>query len=146
MTVHVFNARTLAVSTYTAAPLDVVAHDGDVYFVTATGLEKLSTSTVDASIETGVLELGVDDKKFIAGVKARLSGDSTTGVTVTIELDGREVALGPYDLPGRSGAKPFVRQFKLAGGVKADSVSLKFDTVAGTAWKLEGLSLQADSL
>jgi hypothetical protein len=146
MTIHVLNAKTLAVSTYSAAPLDVVAHDGEVYFVGATALEKLDTGTVDASIETGVLELGVDDKKFIAGVKGRLSGDSTTEVTVTIELDGREVELGPYDLPGRSGAKPFVRQFKLAGGVKADSVSLKFDTVAGTAWGLEGLSLQADSL
>ena len=146
MTIHVLNAKTLAVSTYTPAPLDVVAHAGEVYFLGATALEKLDAGTVDASIQTGVLELGVDDKKFIAGVKARLSGDSTTEVTVTIELDGREVELGPYDLPGRSGAKSFVRQFKLAGGVKADSVSLKFDTVAGTAWGLDGLSLQADSL
>jgi hypothetical protein len=75
-----------------------------------------------------------------------LSGDSTTTVVVAIELDGREVELGPYDLPGRSGSASFVRQFKLAGGVKADSVSLKFETVAGTAWKLDGLALLADSL
>ena len=44
MTIHVLNARTMAVSTYTAAPLDVVAHEGEVYFVGATGLKKLSSS------------------------------------------------------------------------------------------------------
>lgn len=146
MSTWVLNANTLAVSQYNITALDVVEHEGEVYFVTATGLSKLTTGAVDASIETGVLSLGADDKKYIAGVKARLSGDSTTTVLVAIELDGREVELGPYDLPGRSGPAAFVRQFKLAGGVKADSVSLKFETVAGTAWALDGLALLADSL
>lgn len=140
------NASTLAVTEYSVTAIDVLEHNGEMWFVAAGELSKFTTGTVDASIETGMLELGIDDKKYVAGVKARLSGDSTTGVTFTIELDGRELEFGPYDLPARSGSASFVRQFKLAGGVKADSVSLKFETVAGTAWSLDGLALLADSL
>jgi hypothetical protein len=143
---YVINANTLAVTEYSLATLDVVEHDSEVWFVTTTELSRLTTGAVDASMETGVLALGVDDKKYVAGVKANLSGDSTTTVAVTIELDGREITLGPYDLPGRSGPASFIRQFKLAGGVKADSVSLRFDSTGGTAWKLAGLALLADSL
>jgi hypothetical protein len=148
MTVHVLNARTLAVSTYSLAPLDVVEHEGDVYFVTETELSKLTTGTAAFTtiVETGMISLGADEKKFVPNFLSTLSGDSTTEVTMTIELDGREVEMGPYELPGRSGAASFVRKWKMAGGVKADSMSLKFEGTDGTAWKLSGLTVQAELL
>ena len=144
----VLNAQTLAVSEYSIAPLDVVEHENEVYFVTATGLTKLATGTADftAIVETGRISLGADEKKFVPNFLSTLSGDSTTEVTMTIELDGREVEMGPYELPGRSGSSSFVRKWRMAGGVKADSMSLKFEATDGTAWGLGGLIVQAELL
>ena len=147
MSMMVLNANTLAVTEYSLAPLDVVEHEGEVYFVTATGLSKLGSGTLPtAIIETGMLTLGADEKKYLPDFKTTLSGDSTTQVWVTIELDGREVEMGPYELYDRSGAAQFVRRMKLAGGVKADSVSFHFEGSAGTAWSLNGLIVQAELL
>jgi hypothetical protein len=69
MTIHVLNARTMAVSTYSAAPLDVVAHGGEVYFLTTDSLTKLDADAPAASgyVQTGSLGLNspIDRKSVV---------------------------------------------------------------------------------
>ncbi len=93
-----------------------------------------------------MLDLGSTEKKYIAGFKTTLAGDSTTEVWLTIELDGDTIEMGPYELVGRSGPAHFVRRWRLGWGVKADSVALHFEGSDGTEWKLSGLTATAELL
>lgn len=145
----VLNANTLAVSEYTVPALDVVTYEGVLHFVQADGLATLDLATTDpgdvvALLESGMLALGTDGKKYVPRFNATLSGDSVTEAWATIELDGDSIEIGPYELPGRSGPASFVRKWRLAGGIKADSISLRFEGKAGTAWKLQGLTIDAE--
>lgn len=146
--VVVLNANTLAVSEYSISALDAIVFDGELYFVQADGLVKLAAGTADSAaiVKTGMLNLGADEKKYVPGLRATLAGDSTTTVTVTIELDGDSRDLGPYELVGRSGPASFVRKWKLAGGVKVDNLALTLNGSGGTDWKLQGLSVSAELL
>lgn len=145
----VLNTNTLAVSEYTVPALDVVTYEGVLHFVQADGLATLDLATTDpgdvvALLESGMLALGTDGKKYVPRFNATLSGDSVTEAWATIELDGDSIEIGPYELPGRSGPASFVRKWRLAGGIKADSISLRFEGKAGTAWKLQGLTIDAE--
>ena len=146
--IAVINANTLAVTEYDITTVGIMEHGGNLYFVESDALTKLGATGSDtdstAIVETGMLNLGADEKKYIPEFKATLSGDSTTNAYMTLELDGDSIDMGPYELVGRSGAASFVRKWRPGGGVNADSISLKFQAQGGTAWKLQGLSISAE--
>ena len=150
MSMYAINAVTLAPSEYDLAVLGLAVHDDELILLQSLQLGILDSSVAETgltgTIETGMLSLGADEKKYITGFKTTLSGDSTTNVQTTIELDGDTLDLGSYELVGRSGPASFVRPWRLGGGVKADSVSLKFEATAGTAWKLSGLTVNTELL
>jgi len=147
-TTYIVNANTLSVSTYDIDVLGVVSHGDELLFVEALQLTKRAAvgTTIDFSaiVETGDLDLGADEKKYIPRIKAAVSGDATTEVWVTIDLDGDSIEMGPYELPGRSGSSSFVRPWRFSNGFKADSVSLKFEGSEGTTWGLDGLIVSAE--
>ena len=141
MTVHVLNARTLAVSTYTPAPLDVVEHVGEVYFLTATALTKLDATAdldVPAYVETGDLDILPGASLSFEAARVTLLADHAATLTATAHRDGdaREVN---YLIPLRSGDQARGRFVKLAKGFRGNSWRFKFQ--AQGAWALEGLSL-----
>lgn len=147
--IAVINCQTLAVSEYALEVVDTVAYDDELVVMTESTLTGFGDDEVGDTpvgvLETGWLSLGIDGQKHVTTVSQTLQTDSTSTVLITAELDGREVELGPYDLPSRTGSAPFVRQFKVAGGIKADSVALKYESPDDTAWALRGVTLQGVS-
>lgn len=146
--IYAVNAVTLAASKYSLSVLGIAAHDRELYLVQSDQLARLAPATVEeglvGQVETGFYSLGSDEKKYIAGFRAALFGDGTTNAWVTIELDGDTIEIGPYELVGRSGPASFVRRWRIGWGLKADSVSLRFEAADGTAWKLQGLVVNTE--
>jgi hypothetical protein len=80
----VLNANTLAVSTYSVEPLDIVVHDNEVYFVSELGLTKLSasgTETVVSALQTGQLDFGTTIGKRCPSVSLISQNDSIPEVS-----------------------------------------------------------------
>lgn len=76
----VINSDTLAVSTYSVDPLDVVTHEGETYFLTATALNKLTASGfVSGSIKTGQLLIGGQEYNV---PMVTLEGEGVSGAVV----------------------------------------------------------------
>lgn len=142
------NTNTLAVSEYALDAKAVVSHAGKLYLVQEAGLGKLDAARGElpftAVVETGKISFTNDGKKYFLRFMATLAGDSVTESWVELQLDGQTIEIGPYELPGRSGPASFVRKWRLAGGVKADSLSLRLEGSQGTAWKLQGLAVETE--
>ena len=147
--IAVVNCQTLAVSEYALDVVDVVAYDDALVAMTESTLTEFGDDEVGDTpvgvLETGWLSFGIDGQKHVTTISPTLQTASTSTLQITAELDGRELELGPYDLPSRSGSAPFVRQFKVAGGIKADNISLTFESPDDTTWALRGVTLQAVS-
>ena len=144
MTIHVLNAKTLAVSTYTPAPLDVVAHEGEVYFVGATALEKLdATADLDAVsyIQTGDLTLMDGNRVNLWRAHLDLSADAPMRLTTRLKMAGQERDIA-YTVPERSSTQSRARMVELARGPRAERWAIKVGTTeAGGNWALDSLSV-----
>jgi hypothetical protein len=149
--IHVLNANTFAVSQYTgSAWIGVTEIDGKTLLLRTNGLDEQAGTTDNGEavvpvVTLGMLNLGVNSKKYVSQFKTTLSGDGTTNVQATLELDGDTITIGPYELVGRSGAATFDRSWRIGGGVKADSFSLQF-TGSGVGWSLHNVLLLGEPL
>jgi hypothetical protein len=144
MTIHVLNAKTLAVSTYSAAPLDVVAHEGEVYFVGATALEKLdATADLDAvsHIRTGKIS-PVPGR--VTGVRfAHLSTNAAGPVELRTHRDDLGVErMDRYPLPVVPDGHAREHTVALGKGAQASAWGFEFRAVAATTrWSLSGMKI-----
>ena len=145
MTVHVLNARTLALSTYsTAGVLSVIEHGGETYFVTATGLMKLDPAadmTTASYIQTGDLTLRPGYRVNLWRVSADLSADAPMRLTTQLHIAGqsRDIA---YTVPERSSAQSRSRVIELGRGPRAEEWSIKLGTTAeGGNWALTSMAV-----
>jgi hypothetical protein len=144
MTIHVLNAKTLAVSTYSAAPLDVVEHEGEVYLLGATALDKLdATADLDAVsyIQTGDLTLMDGHRINLWRAHMDLSADAPMRVTTRLKMAGQERDIA-YTVPERSSTQSRARMVELARGPRAERWAIKVGTTeAGGNWALDSLSV-----
>jgi hypothetical protein len=144
MTIHVLNAKTLAVSTYSAAPLDVVAHEGEVYFVWATALSKLdATAALDAVsyIQTGDLSLLDGHRVNLWRAHLDLSADAPMRLTTRLKMAGQERDIA-YTVPERSSTQSRARMVELARGPRAERWAIKIGTTeAGGNWALDSMAV-----
>lgn len=144
-TVVVFNANTLAATEYSIAALDVVSHDGELYFVTADGLVKLAAGAagVAGSITTGDLELASPGSVSLNLARLGLTADGELHLTATAHQDGGERSVR-YLIPTRDGSNDRDRNVKLGNGVLGNAWSFTIAPPTGEAcnwglssWKIE---------
>jgi len=144
MTIHVLNAKTLAVSTYSAAPLDVVAHAGEVYLLGATALEKLdAAAALDAVsyIQTGDLSLLDGHRVNLWRAHLDLSADAPMRLTTRLRIAGQERDIA-YTVPERSSTQSRARMVELARGPRAERWAIKVGTTeAGGNWALDSMAV-----
>ena len=150
MTIHVLNARTLAVSTYTPAPLDVVEHVGEVYFLTATALTKLDATEalgVPAYVETGKLKLTPrNSMATVHDVTLSLAASAPMRLTAAVDASGTERELA-YPIPQRVSAQERGRLVHLGRGPRGDAWSFKVATTAtGGNWSLGSMEIMLDTI
>ena len=129
MSMMVLNANTLAVTEYSLTPLDVVEHEGEVYFVTATGLSKLSADGVEKfswSFSTGELELV--EGAIGTVTKLSLSGKSAGEIRLTVVAQeyGEETETF-YSLPCESTAVERAQHVALARDVHSEAWAFRFE-------------------
>ena len=144
MTVHVLNAKTLAVSTYSLAPLDGVEHEGEVYFLTAPGLTKLdATAPLDVAsyVRTGKISLA---SRAITGARvAHLSttADGPVELRTYRDDDGVE-RMDRYRLPVVPDGHARETTAVLGKGAQASAWGFEFRAVAATTrWSLAGMRI-----
>jgi len=143
---HVLNANTLAVSEYSIQATDVAEHAGGVYFLGATGLEKLdATADLDAVayIETGDLDLLPGASLSFDHAVLTLRADKTLTLTGTAHRDGGDRALH-YTIPVRPGDRARTRFVKLAKGFRGNS--WRFKLQAAGAWAVDGLAMMPHTI
>lgn len=147
MTTIVINVNTIAVSEYSLAPLDVVEHEGEVYFVTATGLSKLSTPAdadegdVVSYIQTGDLSLIDGHRINLWRAHMDLSADAPMRVTTMLDMAGQERDIA-YTVPERSSTQSRARMVELARGPRAERWAIKIGTTeAGGNWALDSMAV-----
>lgn len=151
MNMMVLNANTLAVTEYSLTPLDVVEHEGDVYFVTETGLTKLdsgdSVSTAASYIETGKLKLTPRNSMAnVNDVTMSLAASAPMRLTATVDASGTERELA-YPIPQRVSAQERGRLVHLGRGPRGDAWSFKVATTAtGGNWSLGDMEVMVDTI
>jgi hypothetical protein len=145
MSMMVLNANTLAVSEYSIAPLDVVEHEGEVYFVTATGLTKLDgAGTLDAvsNIRTGKISPA---SGLITGVRfahLAVSADGPVELRTYRDDDGVE-RMDRYPIPVVPDGHARERTVVLGKGAQASAWGFEFRAVAATtSWSLGGAQIE----
>jgi hypothetical protein len=136
MTIYVMNAKTLAVSTYSAAPLDVVAHAGEVYFLATDSLTKLD---VDAPAASGYIQTGSLGLNSPMGRRCTMIAIDTLSeempIVTTVDQDDAE-----YTTIARRGAgTKRLREFDAPRGVLYSRIGVK---VAGEELDIRGLTIR----
>lgn len=144
MSIYVINANTLAVTEYSLSPLDVVEHDGDVYFVTATGITKLATAAAlnaVAYIRTGKISLA---SGRITGARfAHLHTNADGPVELRTYRDDLGLErMDRYPLPVVPDGHARERTVVLGKGAQASAWAFEFRAVvATTRWSLGGMKI-----
>jgi hypothetical protein len=131
MSTWVLNANTLAVSEYSISALDVMEYEGELYFVTATGLVKFAAEGAEKfswSFSTG--ELGLVEESLGAITKLSLSGKFAGEVRLTVIAQeyGEETEVF-YSMPCESTTVERGQHVALARDVHAEAWTFCF---AGT--------------
>lgn len=124
--------------------LSLVKHQGKYYGCNAEGIFELSGNTdngvaIDASILTGISNLGVDAQKYVpeAHLKVRCEGQLTVTTTID-ELRQPE----PYPVTFRAGQQGLhSKRCKMAKGVKGTSWQVEIRNVDGADFDLEKMEL-----
>lgn len=132
------NASTLAVTEYSVAAIDVLEHDGEVWFVTADGLSKLAAGAgVAGTITTGDLELAGPGSVSLNLARLGLKADGELHITATAHQDGGQRSTR-YLVPKRTGANDRDRNVKLGNGVLGNAWSFTIASPTGQVcnWSL----------
>jgi hypothetical protein len=146
--VVVMNTKTLAISEYMIPGLvDVVEHDGEVYFVTGTGLSKLADpagadeSAVVSYIQTGDLTFAQGQRINLWRVHTDLASDAPMRVTTRLDMAGQERDIA-YTVPERSSTQSRSRVVELARGPRAERWAIKIGTTeTGGNWAIDSLAV-----
>lgn len=140
------NANTLAVSEYDIAALDVVEHEGEVYFVTATGLSKLdSTAPLDAIsyVRTGKISLASGAVSGARFAHLSITASGPVELRTYRDDDGAE-RVDRYPIPVVPDGHARERTVVLGKGAQASAWGFEFRAVAATTrWSLSGAQIEA---
>jgi hypothetical protein len=143
MSIWVLNANTLAVSQYSLSALDVVEHEGEMWFVTATGLSKFATGAgVAGTITAGDIELS-DGSISLNLARLELKADGELHITATAHQDGGQRSTR-YLVPKRTGTNERDRNVKLGNGVLGNDWSFTIAPPTGQVcnWSLGGWKIE----
>ena len=121
----VLNANTLAVSTYSVDPLDVVSHGGETYFLTATGLTRLDPALAPGTI-SGIRTGKIKPEAFVGASFSIPQGQ--------LLASGQDVALQlTADQYGEETAERYALELVRAD-VPRNHLELTDAAVEGTSW------------
>lgn len=143
-TVVVLNANTLAVSEYGIAALDVVEHEGELYFVTTSGLNKLSENgleNINSYIQTGQLNFDVSNIKYIQNMTVNTPTNASLMITGFIEQPNGDVYMFPTKDAYRDSLNQQIRIFKLPKGIRSVYWGFKFENDGTNTFELEDITL-----
>jgi hypothetical protein len=144
MTIHVLNAKTLAVSTYSLTPLDVVAHNGEIYFLSATALTKLASTgneAINPYIQTGQINFDSNSAKYIKNLSVDTSPDSSMMVTGYISQPNGDVYMFPTQDSYRDGLNQQTRVFKTPRGIRGVYWGFKLENDGTNTFDISGITL-----
>lgn len=142
--VAVFNAQTLATVEY-ARPWSMVAGPaGEVYGLTAEGMERL-TGAIEAGavpqVRTGRLWLAPGAAVTVPVAHLGLCAAQAVDLVAMAEVDGADVARA-YAVPGRSGTVEHPRRVRLARAVRG--AAWQFTLRAAGSWALGALAVAVE--
>jgi hypothetical protein len=145
MSIWVLNANTLAASQYSLSALDVVEHEGEVWFVTATGLSKLdATAPLDAVgyVRTGKISPAPGNVTGIRFAHALVASTGPVELLVHRDDDGIE-RTDRYPIPIVLSGQPRERTVPLGKGAQASAWDFEIRASTATVqWSLGGLQVQ----
>jgi hypothetical protein len=142
---YAMNANTLAVSEYSVDALDVVSHEGELYFVTATGLAKLDAAAASAAVSyvrTGKISLA---SGRVTGARfAHLSFSTDGPVELRTYRDDNGVErMDRYRIPVVPAGQARERTTVLGKGAQASAWGFEFRAAdATTRWSLGGMQIE----
>jgi hypothetical protein len=144
--VFVMNAETTGISVYSLRWSDIVEHDGQVYGLSAAGLER-PEGPIEASasphIETGKMNLAPTGHTCnVSRARALVASNGPLLLTATPDLQGRERVI-PARLAGRPGDQERNRTVNPPLGPEADAWQIKIGSPEGAAeeWSLSALEV-----
>jgi len=155
MSLHVFNAITLAPSEYADLDfVDLLDYNGVNYGVRAAGVDSFSGTTdngtdIDCYIETGKLFPGVEDLACTrAYVRCQAADDLLLTATVD-ELNGdgasAETSVN-YTMRGRTGTKQQTRTERLRSDIRGEGWSFKLANVDGGSFEIKDFWVDPEGL
>lgn len=142
--VVVLNSNTLAVSEYDLDVLDVIEHEGEVYFVTATGLKKLTSNgdeNINSYIQTGQINFELNSAKYIKNLSVDTSPDSSLMVTGYISQPNGDVYMFPTHDSYRDGLNQQTRVFKTPRGIRGVYWGFKFENDGTNTFDINSITL-----
>lgn len=144
---YVMNVNTLAVTEYSLSALDVLEHQGEVYFVQADGLVKLvdpadvTDEAISCYVTTGAIHFG--DKVHYKTVPRAFvygSGDQNlTLTTITNERKGQQTR--EYNVRKIDTDFPIERLVKLARGVESVAWTFKVANTSNGTMKINDIKV-----
>lgn len=140
MSAVVVNAQTTGLSEYSIPALDVAVLDGEVYFLTATGLVKLSGAlTGTSSIETGDLMLHPGQVCNVPRVYPDIYAPAPLELLVTASVQGKTHTTS-YKIPARTGSETAASTVPLGKGPRGNQWRFKIRGRTSD-WSLAGLEV-----
>jgi hypothetical protein len=125
--ITVFNASTMAASTYSIEAIDAIEIDGELRLVTDDGLlaPDHDGDLVDGVLETGFLALGVDGPKRMPNAILRMSAATNVEMIQKVEMYGRQDAEYSYRIIGVPAHAMSRHVRPLGRGVQADYAAFR---------------------
>jgi hypothetical protein len=142
--ITVINAATDAISEYSIAALDVMEHEGELYFVTTDGFKKLSENgleNINPYIQTGQMNFDGSNIKYIQNLTVDTSPESSMMVTGFIEQPNGDVYMFPTKDAYRDSLNQQTRIFKLPKGIRSTYWGFKFENDGTNTFELNNISL-----
>ena len=143
--VTVFNALTMAASTYSIDAIDAIEIDGALHWATSDGLLALSlgAENVQSVLRTGRMNSGTLDVKRIYGTEAVVASNDITDVYVlTWEHDGEYEQNTSFV----AGEFPMAAEVELSLDTESQFMQVAVVSNGTGSWRLHGLSWQAQPL
>jgi hypothetical protein len=144
MSVTVINCETLAAGEYSPPWLDVVTHNGAVYGLTPTAVQRLGGPIEAAAtpyLETGDMELVTGRTCNVGPVYVTLAADGELALRLTTEPAGRSRA-DDYRIPAEPSPSPRPRTVKTGGRAHGVTWRVRLGSRwPGVAWSVAGLTL-----
>jgi hypothetical protein len=145
-TVTVLNSTTLAVSEYSLAAIDVAVVEGEVQFLTARGVVKLS-GDIEAEavpvVQTGKLNLTPGKDCVVHPLRVLAASKSALELVVETDRDG-EAQTATYAVPAARSTQERERVVPMGKGAYGSGWSFKLKSLAGRAapWSASAASIE----